>query len=136
VETSQALWLVLAALLVGALLPALVQLTLAMRELRGTAARAGQAVTAAGQVVQRMDRLTARLEEGNEVEKLLGAVEGLSGALSRFQETVRLASAVGAAVAPAMAAAVRAWRGQREGEPPAEGAGGHDSPAEGEEARS
>jgi hypothetical protein len=87
VEAWQAMALALAALLIGALLPAAVQLTLVLRTLRGTAARSDRALEAVTAAAERLERLAARLED-----------------------SASLASALGAAVGPAIGAAVRSWR--------------------------
>jgi hypothetical protein len=120
-DAWQVVTLALAALLVGVLLPAAVQLTLALRAWRATAVRAEQALVAATAAAERVERLTARLEEGGRMERLLGALDGLSGMASRVQEAARVAGAVGAAVGPAVGAAVRAWRDSRVEGPPANG---------------
>ena len=122
-DAWQAVVLAVVALLVGALLPALVQLTLALRAVRGTA--------------ERVDRLTARLEEGDRVDHLLQAIDSLSRMVTRLQETTRVAAAVGAAVGPAVGAAVRAWRSsQGDGASPPEGRGDTTPEPERKEAKS
>jgi hypothetical protein len=116
-DAWQAVMLGLAALLVGALLPAVVQLTLALRALRATAARTDLALVAVTDTAQRLDRLAKELEAGGRVERFFEAVDTLSTMASKLSDTARLATAVGAAVGPAVGAAVRAWRSSRgEGE--------------------
>ena len=115
-DAWHAVILALAALLVGAFLPALLQLTLAVRSWRSTAERTGSAMVAIEATAERVDRLTSRLEEGGRVERLLEAVDSLAGAATRAQETLRVVTAVGAALGPAMGAAVRAWRESRPAE--------------------
>jgi hypothetical protein len=117
VDTWQAVMLAVVALLVGALLPALVQLTLALRAVRATA--------------ERLDRITARLEEGDRVDHALEAIDSLSRMVTRLQETTRVAAAVGAAVGPAVGAAVRAWRASQ-GDGASSPGGASDTPPESE----
>jgi hypothetical protein len=116
-EGWQTALLVIGALLVGALLPAIVQLRLSLRALGAAteriSAQAGEALEAVTATPRRLDRLTARLEEGQRVEGLLAGIDSLSRTVVQLQETVRVASAVGAAVGPAIGAAVRAWRATR-----------------------
>jgi len=112
-DAWQAVTLAVVALLVGALLPAVVQLALALRALRATAARADGALAAVTSTAQRLDRLAARLEEGDRIEHFLQGVDALSRTASHLLDGARLASAVGAAVGPAVGAAVRSWRESR-----------------------
>lgn len=112
-EAWQGMILALGALVVGALLPVLVQLKLTLRSLGATgdrlAAEAGAALAALTATAQRLDRLTARLEEGRRVETLLDGVDALSATIARLNDAARVASALGAAVGPALAAAARSW---------------------------
>lgn len=116
-ETWQALLLVIAALLAGALLPAIVQLWLTLRSLGSAAervsAQAQQALVAVTSSAQRIDRLTGRLEQDQHVEHLLAGIDALSRTVVQLQDTVRIAAALGAAVGPAIGAAVHAWRAAR-----------------------
>lgn len=116
-ETWQTLLVVLAALLAGALLPAIVQLWLTLRSLGAAAERASaqaqQALVAVTSTAQRIDRLTERLEQGQHVEHLLAGIDSLSRTVVQLHDTVRVASALGAAVGPAIGAAVHAWRATR-----------------------
>ena len=119
VEAWQAVALAVGALLVGALLPAVIQLTLALRALRTTVVRADRALVAIAATSERLDRIT----EGGRVESFLDALDSLSCTVTRLQDTARVATAVGAAVGPAVGAAVRAWRVSREeSAPPPDGA--------------
>jgi len=135
-ESWQAVLLVIAALLAGALLPAFVQLWLSVRALGAAAervsAQAQQALAAVTSTAQRIDRLTGRLEQDQHVDHLLAGVDALSRTVVQLQETVRVASALGAAVGPAIGAAVRAWRAARpdDGTSPeraGDGSGVHDT---------
>jgi hypothetical protein len=87
---------ILLAVLVGAALPLLVQASAAVRATR--------------RLVERLDRIAAKLDDGRRVEALAAAIDDLSAAASQVKDGVRVASAIGAALGPAAAAAVRAWR--------------------------
>jgi hypothetical protein len=119
-ESWQTAAVVLLAVLVGATIPALVALGGALRSARRTmdrtGAELGEALVAVTAAVERVDRLASRLEEGKRIETLVESVTALSETVNRFRDVVRTASAVGAAVAPAVGAAVRAWRESRHGE--------------------
>mgnify|MGYP000995983555 CR=1 FL=1 len=116
-EAWQGMLLALGALLVGALLPVLFQLKLTLRTLGATGDRlsveASAALAAVTATAQRLDRLTARLEEGRRVDTLLEGVDSLSATIARLGDAARVASAVGAAVGPAITAAARSWSAAR-----------------------
>jgi methyl-accepting chemotaxis protein len=105
---------VLAAVLVGAAIPALVQARATLRALesavRHSSPRLDEALGAATAAAGRLDRLVARLEEGGRIEQLVDGVAAMSRTVSQLRDTIRVASAVGAAVGPAIAAAVHAFR--------------------------
>ena len=126
-DAYQAVLLVLAGLLVGALVPVVIQLALTLREVRKLVEQAGPAVAAATATVDRLDRITLQLEEGGRVERALAAVDSLSTTVAKLQDTARLASTVASAVVPAVAAAVGAWRDA--GDEPHAGGGAPPSPA-------
>jgi hypothetical protein len=109
-DAWQAAVLAVVALLVGALLPAVIHLTQALRALRALEGPTRRALVAITATAERLDRLTAKLEEGGRVEHFLETIDALSRAATLLQETARVAMAVGAAVGPAVGAAVRAWR--------------------------
>lgn len=121
-DSWQTTLVVVVALLVGAAIPVLVQLSLTLRAARvtleKTAGRLDVALDAVSQVAQRLDRITAGIDEAR-VRSLLEAADSLALTLRRVQDSVRVATAVGAAVGPAVGAAVRAWRAG----PPGDGAG-------------
>jgi hypothetical protein len=114
---------ILAAVLVGAAIPVLVQLRATLRAMEKTLQRSGarldEALGATTAAAGRIDALVVRLEEGGRVEQLLDGLTAVSGMVSQLRDTVRVASAVGAAVGPAVAAAVRAFREDREVAAPA-----------------
>jgi len=109
-EAYQAVLVAVAALLVGVLIPVLFQLVLTLRAVRAVVEQAGPALASITATAERLERLTARLEEGGRVDRALEAVDSLSTTVGKLQETARMASAIGAAVIPAVAAAVKAWR--------------------------
>lgn len=116
-EAYQVALVAVAALLVGALLPVLFQLLLTLKAVRAMVEEAGPAVASIVATSERLERLTARLEEGGRVDRALEAVDSLSATVGKLQETARMASTVGAAVIPAVAAAVQAWRARDEDAP-------------------
>jgi len=109
---------ILAAVLVGAAIPVLVQLRATLRAmekaLQRSGARLDEALGATTAAAGRIDALVVRLEEGGRIEQLLDGLTAVSGMVTQLRDTVRVASAVGAAVGPAVAAAVRAFREDRE----------------------
>jgi hypothetical protein len=111
----------LLSVLAGALLPLVFQLrsTLraAQRRLEGTADRLDRALEGASVAVDRLNRATEPLVDGRRVRELMEAVEGLARTVDQMRRSAQVASAVGAAVAPAVAAAVRTLRTPREEEP-------------------
>ena len=121
-EAYQAVVLAVVALLVGALLPVLFQLVLTLRAVRAVAAQASPALASITTTAERLERLTSKLEEDGRVDNALAAIDSLSRTIAKLEDTARLASAIGAAVVPAVVAAVQAWRasGQKDGPSPAE----------------
>jgi uncharacterized protein YoxC len=105
---------VLAAVLVGAALPVLVQLRATLREVEKTLQRSegrlDEALATTTAAAGRIDALVARLEEGGRIERLLDGVAAVTTLVTQLRDTVRVAAAVGAAVAPAVVAAVQAFR--------------------------
>jgi len=114
---------ILAAVLVGAAIPMLVQLRATLRAAEKTLQRSGprldEALGATIAAARRIDALVVRLEEGGRIEQLVDGVAAMSRMVSQLRDTVRVASAVGAAMGPAVAAAVHAFREGREVAPPA-----------------
>jgi hypothetical protein len=121
-EAYQAVVVAVVALLVGALLPVLFQLVLTLRAVRAVAEQAGPAITSITATAARLERLTAKLEEGGRIDHAMEAIDSLTKTVGKLQETARLASTIGAAVIPAVTAAVQAWRA------PAEDAGAEAKP--------
>ena len=106
-ETYEAVVLTLAAVLVGALLPVLFQLGLALREVRRVASQVVPAVASITATAERLDRLTARFEETGTLDR---SVSSLSASMDRLQDAARMASAMASALIPAISAALQAWR--------------------------
>lgn len=114
---------VLAAVLVGAAIPVIVQLRATLRTMEKTLQRSGagldEALRATTVAAGRIDALIVRLEEGGRIEQLVDGVTAVTGMVNQLRDTVRIASALGAAVGPAVAAAVHAFRKDRAGAVPA-----------------
>jgi uncharacterized protein YoxC len=133
-ESWQVAVLVLAAVLVGALLPMLVQLYSVLHVLHRVVdkvARDAEEMTKSiHRTADRVDRITAALEKDDKIEKAMEGIAALSAMVLQLRDTVKVASAVGAAVVPAVGAAVRAWHGAHEGgHASPERSGGEDPPA-------
>jgi hypothetical protein len=111
-EAWQAVLVVLAGVLAGALAPAAAVLVLALLEVRAAAARAERVLGSMAATAERLERLGARLEKGGSFEQLADGLEAVARLAARLEDGARVATAVGAAVGPAVGAAVRAWRSQ------------------------
>jgi len=134
-ESWQTAVVALVALVAGACIPLLVQLSMTLRAARAalerTGARLDRVLDSAAVTAERLDRVTAGLDE-RRIRALLEALDALARTVNQLRDSVRVASAVGAAVGPAVGAAVRAWRA---GRPEEGGAGGErDGAAPGPEA--
>ncbi|HET7754448.1 MAG TPA: hypothetical protein VFK85_11115 [Anaeromyxobacteraceae bacterium] len=107
----------LVAVLAGAAIPLMFQLWMTIQSAR--------------RVAERLDRVTARLEEGERIDELLAAMDGITRAARQIGDGVKIASAIGAAIGPAAAAAINAWRNsQAEAEPRAAPSRDGDGPAQ------
>jgi hypothetical protein len=108
---------ILMAVLAGAAIPVLVQARATLRTLEKALQRSGprldEALAAATAAAGRLDRAVVRLEEGGRLERLVDGVASATRAVGHLRDGVRVASAVGAAVGPAIAAAVHALRDER-----------------------
>jgi hypothetical protein len=113
-EAYQAVLLAVVALLVGALLPVLYQLSLTLRAVRSVAERAGPVVASVGATAERLERIAEKLEADGRIDGALATIDSLSRTVAKLQDTARLASTLGAAVIPAVAAAVQAWQASGE----------------------
>jgi uncharacterized protein YoxC len=111
--TWQIVAVVLLAVLVGALVPVLLQLrrTLQSAEnvLNATGPRLERTLDEVGEAAARINRLGKTLEKDAEgLGVFTDAAAGLGRSLKQAQESLRVMTAVGAAVGPAIAAGVRA----------------------------
>jgi hypothetical protein len=108
---------VLAAVLVGALIPVLVQLRATLRALEGTLVRSGstldEALHSTAAAARTIDSLGARLAKDGQLEKLVQELSALSRLALQLGDVGRVATAVGASVGPALAAGLAALRGDR-----------------------
>jgi len=128
-DAWQAVMMTLAAVVVGALVPALVQLSLTLRSVRLAADRSGPALVAITATAERLEQVAVRLQQGERVEHLLESIDSLARTLDRFHDTARIMAAVGASVGPAVSAGVRAWRASRQDPFPASNGAG-DAPTQ------
>ena len=120
-ESWMAVLVVLAAVLVGAAIPALVQLRATLRAAEQAFRRTGtgldEALGATAAAARRFDGLVTRLEAGGRIEQLLDGLASTTRALGHLRDGLKVASAVGAAVGPAVAAAVHVFREDRQAPP-------------------
>ena len=118
-ENWQLALVILTAVVVGAAIPVLVQLRFTLRALEKTLETAGSRLDAALETTvgaaRRIDSLVVRLEEGGRIEKLVDGITTVTSMAKDLRNTMRIASTVGAAVAPAVTAAVHAFRDDRHG---------------------
>ena len=111
-ETWQLAVVILCAVLVGALLPALVALTAALRRVTDQAVRLAQAAEPtlqhAARIAERTERLSRGLEGGEKnVAALLAAMGELARSMERNAKVLNVASALAIALGPAAAAFVK-----------------------------
>ncbi len=109
---------ILAAVLTGALLPVLFQLRATLHSaqavLDGAAPKLTRALDEMALATGELRTVVAGLAQNRpQVQEFMEAVAGLTGTMNQLQSTVRTASAVGAAVGPAVAAAFQAFRAIR-----------------------
>lgn len=118
-EAFQAVLVALAALFVGALLPLVFQALAALREVRALVGQARPAIASVSATAERLERLTAKLEADGRVDHALQVVDSLAKTVSSLKDTAATASRLGAAVVPALAAAMEAWRASQDAPPAA-----------------
>jgi uncharacterized protein YoxC len=116
IATWQIIAVVLLAVLVGAVVPVLVQLRRTLRSAEGfldtTAPKLHRALEEGGAAAERINGLAKSLERDAEgLQVFPDAAAGLGRSLMRAQESLRVMTAVGAAVGPAIAAGLRALFG-------------------------
>jgi uncharacterized protein YoxC len=113
---------VLAAVMVGALLPLVVQLYGTLHTLRTVIDKSAKDVEAAmvsiHRTADRLDRLGSALEKDGKIDDIVAGVTSAAQMVNQMRGTLQMASTVSAAVVPAMTAAVRAWKGAMEQDPP------------------
>jgi len=113
-EGWQVALLVLAAVLVGALLPLIAQLYGTLRTLRTVVEKSAKdveaAVVAIHRTSERVDRLGSALEKDGKLTEIVDGAASLAQMLNQMRGTMQIAGTVSAAVVPAVAAAVRAWK--------------------------
>ena len=119
-QNWQLVVVVVLAVLVGAALPALVQLWLTLRTARSvlteSALRWDRALAEVTGTASRIGHVAGELDGSvKRVEILLTATSDLAGSLQSLTDKIRVASAIGAAVGPAVAAAVHAFRAPADG---------------------
>jgi hypothetical protein len=106
---------VLAAVMVGALLPLVVQLYGTLHTLRTVVDKSAKDVEAAmvsiHRTADRLDRLGSALEKDGKIDDILAGVTSAAQIVNQMRGTLQMATTVSAAVVPAMTAAVRAWKG-------------------------
>jgi len=112
-QTGQMVGLVLLAILVGAGIPALIQLRRTLRSaqtfLDSTGMRLDRTLDEVTDAAARINRLGKSLEEDAEgLRVLTDAAAGLGRSLKQAQESIRLMTVVGSAVGPALVAGLRA----------------------------
>ena len=114
---------VLVAVLVGALIPLIVQLYGTLHALRTVVEKSAKEVEAGMQSIHRtadrLDRLGAALEKDGKMAEIVEGATSAAQMMNQLRGTMQIAGPVAAAVVPAVAAAVRAWRGANEADPPA-----------------
>jgi len=117
-EGWQIALVVLAAVLVGALLPLIAQLYGTLHTLRRVVEKSAKdveaAVVAIHRTSERVDRLGSALEKDGKLTEIVDGVASAAHMLNQMRGTMQIAGTVSAAVVPAVAAAVRAWKAAME----------------------
>ena len=113
ITTWQLVTVVLLAVLVGALIPVLMQLRRTLRSaenvLESTGPKLDRTLDEVREAATRINRLGKSLERDSEgLQVFTDAAAGLGRSLKQAQESVRIMTTVGAAVGPAIAAGLRA----------------------------
>ena len=113
IATWQITGVVLLAILVGAVVPVLIQLRRTLRSaesvLDTTGPKLERTLDEVGEAAARINRLGKSLERDAEgLRVFTDAAAGLGRSLKQAQESLRVMTAVGAAVGPAIAAGLRA----------------------------
>jgi hypothetical protein len=120
-EGWQIALLVLAAVLVGALLPLLAQLYGTLRTLRSVMDKSAKDIEAAMVAIHntshRLDRLGAALEKDGKINEIVDGLTNAAHLVNQMRGTMQIAGNVSAAVVPAVIAAVKAWKGEMSEDP-------------------
>jgi len=120
-EGWQIALVVLVAVLVGALIPLVVQLYGTVQTLRKVAEKSAKDVEAAllgiHRTADRLDRLGAALEKDGKMESIIEGATSAAQMVSQLRSAMQIAGPVAAAVVPAAMAAVRAWKEAMEPDP-------------------
>ena len=120
-EGWQIALVVLLALLVGALLPLLAQLYGTLHTVRQVVEKSARDVESAmgaiHRVSERVDKLSATLEKDGKITEIVDGLASAAQIGNQMQGTLRVAGTVSAAVVPAVAAAVKAWKGTMHDDP-------------------
>lgn len=141
-EGWQVALVVLAAVLVGALLPLIAQLYGTLHTLRAVVEKNAKdveaAVLAIHRTAERVDRLGSALEKDGKLTEIVDGAASVAQMLNQVRGTMQIAGTVSAAVVPAVVAAVRAWKEAMDEDPsqgaPAGTAAPESSPHESKEA--
>ena len=112
-EGWQVVVVILAAVLVGALLPVLFQVYATLRAIRTNVERLGPRVEntlgEVHEVTERVNRTTAGIEEGvDQMRAVVSKAGEVTKSFHKIRRSLRTGAAVGGAVGPAIVAAVRA----------------------------
>jgi hypothetical protein len=112
---------VLVAVLVGALIPLVVQLYGALQTLRTVAEKSAKDVEAAlvgiHRTADRLDRLGAALEKDGKMAEIVDGAVNAAQMVNQLRSTLQVAGPIAAAVVPAVMAGVRAWKGAMQEDP-------------------
>lgn len=141
-EGWQVALVVLAAVLVGSLLPLIAQLYGTLHTLRAVVEKNAKdveaAVVAIHRTAERVDRLGSALEKDGKLAEIVDGAASVAKTLNQMRGTMQIAGTVSAAVVPAVAAAVKAWKAAMDEDPspgaPAGPAAPESSPHESKEA--
>jgi hypothetical protein len=120
-EGWQIALVVLVAVLVGALIPLIVQLYGTLHTLRTLVEKSAKDVEAGVQSIHRtadrIDRLGADLEKDGKMTTIVEGVASAAQMVNQLRGTMQVAGPIAAAVVPAVMAGVRAWKGAMQEDP-------------------
>jgi len=113
-ETLEIIKLVLLALFIGAFVPVLLQVRETLksldRKLDGIVLRANKSMDEVTESVHQANKVLASLNQSGSINTLVKAAGDVGSVARQLEGTVKMAAAIGAAVAPSVAAAIQAWR--------------------------